>query len=71
MEQGFRFVQSTQFVRCLPEAVEQRITEFDGFGEPSYESIRIEKLKSPGVWSVVTIVVPTAPLAAIGTEFLR
>jgi len=45
--QGFRFVQSAQFARRRSEAVEQRITEFNGFGEPSYESIQIKKRKSP------------------------
>jgi len=37
---------SAQLVRRLSEAVKLSNSLLDGFGEPSYESIRIEKLKS-------------------------
>ncbi|HRX81981.1 MAG TPA: hypothetical protein P5307_23090, partial [Pirellulaceae bacterium] len=37
--QGFRFVQSAQFVRRLSEAVELSNSLLDGFGEPVYESL--------------------------------
>ena len=44
--QGFRFVQSAQFVRRLSEVVEPSNSLRDGFGEPSYEAIQMKKLKS-------------------------
>ena len=47
--QGFRFVQSAQFVRRLSEAVELSNSLLEGFGEPSYESLQFEKLKSPAL----------------------
>jgi len=50
--QGFRFVQSTQFVQRLAEAVELSNSSHDGFGEPSCESIQVENGKSlGGRWS--------------------
>ena len=47
LNRGFRFVQSAQFVRQLSETVVLSNSLLDGFGEPSYESIQIEKLKIP------------------------
>ena len=48
-DQGFRFVQSVQLVRRFSEVVDLSNSLLDGFGEPSYESIQIEKLKSPAL----------------------
>ena len=45
--QGFRFVRSAQFVRRLSESVELGKSLLDGFGDPSYESIQYEELRSP------------------------
>ncbi|MCB9937877.1 MAG: hypothetical protein H6823_06525 [Planctomycetaceae bacterium] len=53
--QGFRFVQSAQFVRRFSEAVELSNSSLDGFGTPSYESLQIEKLESPGFLRPVPI----------------
>jgi len=45
-EQGFSVFNLNGFVRRLSEAVEQQITEFDGFGEPSYKLCRLNKTKA-------------------------
>jgi len=43
---AFQFFNLKGFVRRLSEAVEQRITEFDGFGESSYRLCRLNKTKA-------------------------
>jgi len=43
---AFQFFKLKGFVRRLSEAFEQRITEFDGFGEPSYKLCRLNKTKA-------------------------
>ena len=43
---AFLFSNLNGFVRRLSEAVEQRMTEFDGFGEPSYKWCRLNKTKA-------------------------
>jgi len=53
---AFQFFNLNGFVRGLSEAVEQRITEYDGFGDPSYKIVQIEQNQSPGrFWPQVAL----------------
>jgi len=45
-KQAFSFFSLKEFVRRLSEAGEQRITEFDGCGEPSYKLCSLNKTKA-------------------------
>ncbi|MCA9147457.1 MAG: hypothetical protein KDB05_31985, partial [Planctomycetales bacterium] len=57
-----QFFNLNGFVRRLAEAVEQRITEFDGFGEPSYKLCRLNKTKALSESSFLTNWVTTLRL---------